>query len=362
MQTKFCCAVLGLLCLLALAGCVSVPEDAVPYSEDAIYSFLETAVLAENSQAAEYFRVEEGNSLSVDDVDTVMQEALNADGILNYYVLEYSWFTRAIGKECVKLEVTFTYVEDAFRGEELQAVTSPQEGVHRVVQALNAGHFTVPLRILGDGWSETEVEQMLFAAIDNADCPSTFSCSYILAPAADAQRQMVVLFCEPTLDGATYAAYKAEMDSALDAMADGILAQGLEDEADLYRAAHDAVLDATEYDREMADSMDADESIASQEMGPDYTAYGAVVTGSTVCFGYAVAYKLLCDRLELPCWTVAGTADGRDHQWNLVSVDGTDYLVDCTWDDVDWGNRYGYFLCEPDLDSHHALAEWIYGW
>lgn len=361
MKTKFRCAVLGLLCLLALAGCASAPEDAVPYSEDAVYAFLEEAALAENSQAAEFFRAEEGNSLSVNDVDAVVQEALNADGILNYYVSEYSWTSRPVGKDCVKLEVTFTYEEDAYRGGTLPEAASTAEGVHIVIQALNEGQFTVPLRITGESWSEADAEQMLSVAVDNADCPSTFDCSYLLAPAADVPRQMLVLFYEPTVDEATYSAYKTEMDAALDTMAAEILSQGLKDDEDLYRAAHDAVLDAAEYDMDMAEAMDVNGLTESREMGPEYTAYGAVVTGFTVCYGYATAYKLLCDRLELPCWTVAGTADGGEHQWNLVRVDDTDYLVDCTWDDAS-RDQYSYFLCAPDLESHQPADGWICGW
>ena len=38
MKKSICLAIL-LLCLLALAGCASAPEDAVPYSEDAVYAF-----------------------------------------------------------------------------------------------------------------------------------------------------------------------------------------------------------------------------------------------------------------------------------------------------------------------------------
>lgn len=356
---QWICASLTVLCVFLLAGCAAAPEDAVPYSEEAVYAFLEEAVLDHCDQTAVYFQSEE-DGLTADMVDAVMNKALELDGVLNYYVAEYSWTSRPVGQDCVKLTVDFTYAATAAWFDEIPESESPHMAVHAVIQALNDGQFEIPIRVAGEGWSEAEVEMLISAATDNADCPSTFYCSYYLTPAAGAPRQFLVLLFKPTVDEATYVEYKAAMDAELDAMAEDILSQELTEDADLYRAAHDAVLDAVEYNMALASSF-AGAEFTSADMGPDYTAYGAVVMGATVCYGYAMAYKLLCDRLNLPCWTVAGTADGEAHQWNVVYLDGEEYLVDCTWDDAA-RDRYRYFLCTPELASHQAVEGWVYGW
>lgn len=49
-----------------------------------------------------------------------------------------------------------------------------------------------------------------------------------------------------------------------------------------------------------------------------------------VCEGYCAAFKLLCDRLDIPCVTVTG----QGHGWNYVQMeDGAWYAVDVTYDD-----------------------------
>ena len=95
-------------------------------------------------------------------------------------------------------------------------------------------------------------------------------------------------------------------------------------------------------------------------MGPEYTAYGALVEGSTVCYGYASAFKLLCDRLDLPCWSVGGTSEGVGHQWNIVCLDGENYIVDCTWDDTTGTDDY--FLCPVDSPDYQIDNGSLYGW
>jgi len=66
---------------------------------------------------------------------------------------------------------------------------------------------------------------------------------------------------------------------------------------------------------------------------------GEVGTEGPVCEGYAKAFKVLCDRLEIPCVLengIAGTAPGlqENHMWNLVQMlDGQWYAVDVTWND-----------------------------
>lgn len=48
-----------------------------------------------------------------------------------------------------------------------------------------------------------------------------------------------------------------------------------------------------------------------------------------VCLGYAKAFKLCCDRLDIPCLVGWNT----EHAWNYAYVDGRWYGVDVTWDD-----------------------------
>lgn len=75
------------------------------------------------------------------------------------------------------------------------------------------------------------------------------------------------------------------------------------------------------------------------------TAYSSVVTGDTVCAGYAKAYKLLCDLYDVPCAVIVGRSSGENHAWNYVMMDDDKwYAVDCTWGDNKTSFGYSYFL------------------
>lgn len=75
-----------------------------------------------------------------------------------------------------------------------------------------------------------------------------------------------------------------------------------------------------------------------------------------VCAGYANAFKMLCDRLNIPCVLVGGTGISNTgterHMWNYVQMEnGKWYAVDVTWDDPIGGSgnqsgfeHHGYFL------------------
>ena len=58
------------------------------------------------------------------------------------------------------------------------------------------------------------------------------------------------------------------------------------------------------------------------------TAYGALVTGSAVGEGFAMAFKALCDELGFNCSVVLGSLDGMVHAWNIVSIYGDYYHID----------------------------------
>lgn len=93
-----------LLCALLCTGCQSTPEDAVPYSEDAIYAFLEDAVLSGEPSVTGYF-TGNGTAPSSDALDALLHEAIDQSGILYYYVSEYRWANRPAGPSCIRLTV-----------------------------------------------------------------------------------------------------------------------------------------------------------------------------------------------------------------------------------------------------------------
>lgn len=69
----------------------------------------------------------------------------------------------------------------------------------------------------------------------------------------------------------------------------------------------------------------------------------SVVKGQTVCQGYAMMYKYLCDQLGIKCIVVTGEADGDPHAWNLACLDGQWCHIDCTYGDSDYlGKNIGY--------------------
>ena len=64
-----------------------------------------------------------------------------------------------------------------------------------------------------------------------------------------------------------------------------------------------------------------------------------------VCEGYARAFKVLCDKIGIPCVLVDGKAKSRPdaaggaHMWNYAQADdGNWYAVDVTWNDPNPGN------------------------
>lgn len=80
----------------------------------------------------------------------------------------------------------------------------------------------------------------------------------------------------------------------------------------------------------LTDNLSAEEKV-------NRSAYGALVTGKTVCSGYAYAYKAICDELGLYCQVISGYNGDGSHAWNKI---GDGLYVDCTFCDTSGSNRY----------------------
>lgn len=78
---------------------------------------------------------------------------------------------------------------------------------------------------------------------------------------------------------------------------------------------------------------------------PDQSYRAILKSRAAVCEGYSNVFKKFCDELKIPCEIVHGfargvgssplvadTPDDSNHAWNIVTIDGGSYLVDCTWD------------------------------
>lgn len=92
------------------------------------------------------------------------------------------------------------------------------------------------------------------------------------------------------------------------------------------------------------------------------TAYGAIMSGCSICQGYSRGFLYLCQKANLWCETVEGVAgENIAHMWNIVKLDSGTYFVDVTWCDEaglpgspDWNN---YFMLTQDeiLVDHEII-------
>lgn len=118
---------------------------------------------------------------------------------------------------------------------------------------------------------------------------------------------------------------KTKFDNAVNKAVSGVKPSMSEYEKELY--IHDYICKVCKYDS------DSDGSKVS-------SAYDVLVNGEAVCEGYAKAVKLLLDRLSISNYLITGEAKDESgkvigHMWNVVKIDGGNYHLDATWDDMD---------------------------
>jgi hypothetical protein len=83
------------------------------------------------------------------------------------------------------------------------------------------------------------------------------------------------------------------------------------------------------------------------------TAYGALVNGSAVGEGYAMAFKALCDELGFDCDVVLGQLNGKQHAWNIVALENDYYHVDVSMCDTD-GVATSFLLNDTEMAEKYS--------
>lgn len=89
-----------------------------------------------------------------------------------------------------------------------------------------------------------------------------------------------------------------------------------------------------------------------------YTGYAALFSRQAVCAGYAQLFYAMAHSVGLHVRVVHGEAEGKDgwsaHAWNAVELGGLWYQLDCTWDEHDEIDEWGYFLKGANMPKHRA--------
>lgn len=165
---------------------------------------------------------------------------------------------------------------------------------------------------------------------------------------------------DPTylLDGFTSKEQVEQCESQVMAVKNQILNQiAGKNDIEKMKYIHDYLVDTIEYDQTFAEKN-------------IYNIYGALVSKTCVCEGYAKALQYLLNEAELENIIITGTATNSDgktenHAWNYVNINEKWYAIDTTWDDpiiVGGGKltntiRYRYFLKgSSTMNKNHFIS------
>ncbi|MGN0700737.1 MAG: transglutaminase domain-containing protein, partial [Oscillospiraceae bacterium] len=106
------------------------------------------------------------------------------------------------------------------------------------------------------------------------------------------------------------------------------------------------------YDREALEEAEKNDflKVEGSEFEDAFNAYGVLVKGKGVCMSYAYAFRLLCDLSGVDCVVVTGYLNGNlPHAWNMVSLGGKWYEIDCTNNAVNTGIPYYLYQADSSL-------------
>jgi len=101
-----------------------------------------------------------------------------------------------------------------------------------------------------------------------------------------------------------------------------------------------------------------DANLNNQAHTLKYTAYAALINGTSVCQGYATLFYRLALELGVDARLIPGDSSGGAHSWNIAELNNLYYNLDSTWDANVAANGwdYQYFLkCEANFPDH---ARW----
>ena len=309
-------------------------------------------------------RLYSGNGDTVqDEIDAAIDALNNESHLFCYYVDSIDW-EMVTAANITELTVDLAFTEDRIPYGELYTVSGELDAVRFIADSWRAGERMATFIVTDPSWDHDTIFGLSQAAEANSGELAS-ECTYFngnMYPREGDIRIAEAWLTFPMMD-MEVERRSAALSARVDELYEELKGRGITDNEELLRAIHDTVVELADYNDDIADATKNDTLTA--EMYSGRTAYGALITGSTVCTGYARAFKALCDRFSIPCWVMYGESEGDPHAWNAVDMgDRTEY-VDCTFDDTDGTARYFLFsgaIAAQDgyvVDEGYYLPEWM---
>lgn len=110
------------------------------------------------------------------------------------------------------------------------------------------------------------------------------------------------------------------------------------------KAIHDYICKNVKYDNK---------NLNNSNYTKKFTAYAALINGTSVCQGYATLFYKMCKEAGVDSKIIM---QNGVHSWNIVKIGNSYYNIDLTWDDTDNSKtpvRYDFFLkCNTCFTQH----------
>ena len=322
------------------------PADLQVFSEDSLERSIDEAW--RNGEAELTLRYE-AEGLDLPELVRSVEAYLARLGEQNpryWYTVKNADYTLSDFEDYLEADLVFTYQEQPCPYDDLPRAATPQEALTMLAPALRSGETAFTF-LAANGWTtddlNTLASELATNSVELAAETNLYHYSFVQGDMDPCDYVSIEL--EYRMDQELLLGCSLEMRETLDEIAAEIAAAG-GDTRGRYLAAARAVMDRTEYDDDVRIASYTDSLTDEQKI--TRSAYGAVVSGHTVCTGYAMAYKAICDRLGLPCWIISGYKGDGSHVWNRIVLDGQILYMDCTFADGMHSDHY-LFMGEQTL-------------
>lgn len=238
-----------------------------------------------------------------------------------------------------------------------------KEAYRAIAKALTAGGKEFPKSIPVPALTDTEVRRTTQALV--WDEPEFFFLNYYLCycTAASGRTKFIPKY---DMTKAEYEKKLKKVRSRVESFLKKAPKEGTDYEKELY--VHDHMIEYFSYPSDhtlFPDENDLDDAYRY------HTMTSLFLEGLGVCEAYSLAFQYLMAQLGVPARTVGGLgapvsskADFGGHAWNLVTLNGKDYLVDVLWDECNSKEeKEDYYSLEPrhvyfNLTADHLQGHW----